>query len=175
MEIRLYHNNSLSNVVFKNISLVATTTSVKFLEPYDEYSPVIRYRGKRNFDDVNYLAIEDSDNTEGFTRYYYVESVEYQSPNIAHIVCRLDVLMTYKYFIESMKCYLLRSGNRGDLYLPDDRPRRVYNNIVKMTFRDANDNVEGFVVPHESKADQRNNGFYVLSVLTAGYGPAEVS
>ena len=168
MHIRLYHNNSLSNVVNKSITVVADNDNAKFLEPYDEYAPVIRYRGKRNFDDVNYLCIDDSA-TGGFDRYYYVEDIVYTSPNIAVIKCRLDVLMTYKFFIESMKCYLLRSENHGDLYMSDNRPTRVYSNVEKMTFRDANDNVEGFVVPNETPEHQAANGTYLLYTLQKGY------
>ena len=172
MDIKLYHNNSLSNVVNKSITLVSSSSSAKFLEPYDEYAPVIRYRGKTNFDDVNYIGIEQS-GSGGFTRYYFLENVTYKSPNIALLTCRLDVLKTYSSFIEGLECYLSRSENQGDLYLPDARPCRVYNNISKLSFRDSNDNVEGFVVPGETRDEQSANGFYVISVLQDNWGSVQ--
>lgn len=168
MDIKLYHNNSLSNAVNKAITLVSTSSSAKFLEPYDEYAPVIRYRGKTNFDDVNYISVEQS-GSGGFTRYYFLENVTYKSPNIALLTCRLDVLKTYSDFIEGLECYLVRSGNKGDAYLPDKRPLKVYNNVEKLSFRDSQDNIEGFVVPNESRDHQKNSGIYVLSTLQVGY------
>ena len=168
MDIKLYHNNSLSNVVNKSITLVSSSSSAKFLEPYDEYAPVIRYRGKTNFDDVNYIGIEQS-GSGGFTRYYFLENVTYKSPNIALLTCRLDVLKTYSSFIEGLECYLSRSENQGDLYLPDTRPVKVYNNVEKLSFRDSNDKIEGFVIPGETRGEQRNNGYFIVSVLQTGY------
>ena len=164
MDIKLYHNNSLSNVVNKSITLVSTSSSAKFLEPYDEYAPVIRYRGKTNFDDVNYIGIEQS-GTGGFTRYYFLEGVNYRSPNIALLTCRLDVLKTYSAFIGSLTCYLKRSGNKGSQYFLDNRQTSLESMIVKKTFKDANDNVEGFVVPDELKVHQAAHGMYVLTVM----------
>ena len=168
MHIRLYHNNSLSNVVNKSITVVADNDNAKFLEPYDEYAPAIRYRGKWNFDDVNYVCVDDSA-TGGFDRYYFLENVEYKTPQIAILHCRLDVLMTYKFFIESLKCYLVRSGNKGDLYLPDNRPCRVYSNVERKLFKDSNNRTEGFVVPNEDADAQAANGYYILTTLQRGY------
>lgn len=168
MDIKLYHNNSLSNVVDKSLTLVSTSSSAKFLEPYDEYAPVIRYRGKTNFDDVNYISVEQS-GSGGFTRYYFLENVTYKSPNIAILNCRLDVLKTYSTFIRSLKCYVTRCDALGDPYMQADRPQRVYNTIERKTFRDANNNVVGFVVPGESKLDQATHGVYVINVLHDGY------
>ena len=170
MDIKLYRNNSLSNVVNKNLTLVTTSSNAKFLEPYDEYAPVIRYRGKTNFDDVNYIGIEQS-GTGGFTRYYFIENVTYKSPAIALITCRLDVLKTYSTFIGTLKCYINRTKdpNYNNSYLPDNRPTLVYNNVTKLSFRDSNDNIEGFVVPGEGEADQKNKGIYILTTLQTGY------
>lgn len=164
MDIKLYHNNSLSNVVNKSITLVSTSSSAKFLEPYDEYAPVIRYRGKTNFDDVNYIGIEQS-GKGGFTRYYYLENVTYKSPNIALLTCRLDVLKTYSSFIGGLTCYLKRSDNKGNKYHLDNRQTGIENMIVKKTFRNSNDEVEGFVVPGEDRPHQAQHGLYVFTVM----------
>ena len=170
MDIKLYHNNSLSNVVNKSITLVSTSSSAKFLEPYDEYAPVIRYRGKTNFEDVNYIVIEYSNLTNGFTRYYFIDGVTYKSPNIAIINCHLDVLMTYSTFIHGLKCYVTRCAKMlGDPYMQADRPQRVYNNVERITFKNALGNPIGFVAPGESKAQQASNGIYVITVLHDGY------
>ena len=170
MDIKLYHNNSLSNVVNKSITLVSTSSSAKFLEPYDEYAPVIRYRGKTNFDDVNYISVEQS-GSGGFTRYYFLENVTYKSPNIALLTCRLDVLKTYQTFIESLTGYIERTEDStfGSPYLMDNRPIYPMSNIEKKTFRDGNDNIEGFVIPGETEAHQKTAGTYVLVTLQKGY------
>ena len=176
MDIKLYHNNSLSNVVDKSLTLVSTSSSAKFLEPYDEYSPVIRYRGKTNFDDVNYVGIEQS-GSGGFTRYYFLEGVTYKSPNIATLNCRLDVLMTYKTFIQGLSCYLERCADPsfGSKFLVDNRPVFPMRQTERLLFRDDNNKVEGFIRPGESEESQRARGFYVLLTLQAepgfhGYG-----
>ena len=175
MDIKLYHNNSLSNVVNKSITLVSTSSYAKFLEPYDEYAPVIRYRGKTNFDDVNYISVEQS-GSGGFTRYYFLENVTYKSPNIAILKCRLDVLKTYQTFIEGLTCYIERTDDatfKNPYMVDDNHPLYPMKNVERITFRDANDNIEGFVIPGESQADQKANGFYLMSVMTAGFGPYE--
>lgn len=170
MDIKLYKNNSLSNVVNKSLTLVTTSSNAKFLEPYDEYAPVIRYRGKTNFDDVNYIGIEQS-GSGGFTRYYFIENVTYKSPAIAIITCRLDVLKTYSTFIGSLTCYISRTADStfGSPYLIDNRPTYPMNNIERKMFRDANGNVEGFVVPGEDTPHQQSNGAYIFVTLQAGY------
>ena len=176
MDIKLYTYSGMSNVVDKTLTLVSTSSSAKFLEPYDEYAPVIRYRGKTNFDDVNYIGIEES-GTGGFTRYYFIDDVTYKTPNIALIRCHLDVLKTYSSYISGLTCYIERTADPTFITeaAMDTRPLSTLKNIEKKTFRDVNDNVEGFVVPGETKDHQKDNGMYVLSVLTAGYGPAEVT
>lgn len=170
MDIKLYKNNSLSNVVNKNLTLVSTSSNAKFLEPYDEYAPVIRYRGKTNFDGINYIGIEQS-GSGGFTRYYFIEDVTYKSPAIALITCRLDVLKTYSTFIEGLTCYIERSAdpNVGSPYLMDNRPTFPMSNIERKLFKDSNNNTEGFVIPGEQENSQKARGTYVLVTLQKGY------
>ena len=174
MDIKLYYNASLSNVVDKTLTLKVTTTSVKFLEPYDEYAPTIRYKGKWNFDDVNYLSVEQS-GTGGFTRYYYIDNVTYRSPSIAIISCRLDVLKTYSTFIKSLQCYVTRTGRNDfigsniDFYIVDEKPERIYRTVDKFEFRDENKNIVGFVPPNTPTLTQEVNGVYVVSVIHDTY------
>lgn len=164
--VTLYQTNSIATKVDKTLgTAVATYSNVKFLEPYDEYSPTIRVRGKVNFDDANYLSVTGN----GDTKYYFIENVITKSPGICHIVCRKDVLMTHKLWLKQLQCYLSRSTSNGNEYLPDNRPRLVYSNVEKLTFKDINNNVVGFVVPQETKEQQQENGFYVMSVLTNGF------
>lgn len=164
--VKLYKTTSLPNVVNKVLgTAVATYSGAKFLEPCDEYMPVIRIRGKINFDDCNYLELSGDTGT----KYYFIEGVEMKSPAICHIRCRLDVLKTYSTFIGNLTCYLSRSESDGELYLPDKRPMLVYNNVEKKTFRDINDNIEGFVVPGETMDHQKYNGYYILTTLQSGY------
>lgn len=168
VDVKLYKTTSLPNVVNKTLgTAVATYSGAKFLEPYDEYMPIIRIRGKVSFDDCNYLSVSGN----GDTKYYFIEGVEVKSPAISHVKCRLDVLKTYATFIGSLTCYIERTADStyGSPYLVDKRPLFPMNNVEKMTFRDENDNVQGFVVPGETMDHQRNNGYYILSTLQSGY------
>lgn len=168
--IKLFKTSSPPNAVNKSIfGTAGTYNNVKFLEPYDEYMPVIRVRGKITYDDCNYLLLTGI----GDPKYYFIEDVVVKSPAICHIKCRLDVLMTYSNFIGGLKCYLSRSASNGNLYLPDKRPTLVYNDVQKLSFRDEFGRVEGFVIPGESKSEQENAGMYVLTVLQNGYGDIE--
>ena len=167
--VKLHKTSSPPNAVNKTRTNVASYNNVKFLEPYDEYMPVIRIRGKISFDDCNYLSITGN----GDTKYYFIEDVIVKSPAICHIKCRLDVLTTYSDFIGGLKCYLSRSSSNGDLYLPDKRPTLVYNNVEKLSFKDSGGNIEGFVVPGETIEQQKNAGMYVLTVMQNQYGSEE--
>lgn len=168
--VTLYKTNSMANKVTKTLgTAVATYSNAKFLEPYDEYAPVIRIRGKVSFDDCNYVRITGN----GDDKYYFIEGVTVKSPAICHLQCRMDVLMTFKLYIMQLQCYLKRSSSDGNNFLPDSRQTLVYSNVTKLTFKDPNDNVEGFVVPGESIASQKNKGFYVLTTLQDQYGVTE--
>lgn len=165
--IKLYKTSSPPNAVNKSIfGTAGTYNNAKFLEPYDEYMPVIRIRGKISFDDCNYLLVTGN----GDPKYYFIEDVIVKSPAICHIKCRLDVLMTYYDFIKGLKCYLSRSASDGNLYLPDKRPTLVYNNVEKLSFRDMDGNIEGFVIPGETKEQQKEAGMYILTIMQNGYG-----
>lgn len=172
VDVKLYKTTSLPNVVNKTLgTAVATYSGAKFLEPYDEYMPIIRIRGKISFDDCNYLEVYGN----GDTKYYFIEDVIVKSPAICHIKCRLDVLKTYKTFIGNLTCYLSRSASDGELYLPDKRPTLVFNNVEKLSFRDINDNIEGFVIPGETETQQKDAGLYVLTIMQDQYGDPQPS
>lgn len=172
MNIVLMRNNSLTNVVDKNLTTVTTHSNAKFLDPYDEYAPVIRVKGKTNWDDVNYIKIDSSGTgNDTFTRYYFIEGVTIKSPQIAIVQCRLDVLKTYSTFIKSLTCYLNRTADPdfGSPYLMDNRPVYPMCEVEKMTFRDEDDNIQGFVIPGETTEHQKSNGYYVMTTLQTGY------
>ena len=172
MDIVLLRNNSLPNVVNKSLTLVTSHSNAKFLDPYDEYMPVIRVKGKTNWDDVNYIKVESTGTgNDQFARYYFIEGVTIKSPQIAVVQCRLDVLQTYSTFIGLLQCYVTRTGmndvlgTNTDKYLVDSRPEEVFRTIEKKTFRDANDKVVGFLDPTESQVLQEEKGLYVISVI----------
>lgn len=170
MNLILYRNNSLTNVVNKNLTAVTTHSNIKFLDPYNEYMPVVRVKGKSNWDDVNYFAITSSGTgNDSFMRYYFLEDVTIKSPQIAIIRGRLDVLKTYQTFIGSLQCYLTRSESHGDEYLMDNKPRRIYNDVIKQTFKDIQGNVVGFVSPGQDTNTQKLLGTYVITTIQDGY------
>lgn len=173
VDVKLYKTTSLPNVVNKTLgTAVATYSNVKFLEPYDEYMPVIRIRGKVSFDDCNYLSVTGN----GDPKYYFIEGVEVKSPAISHVKCRLDVLKTYSAFISSLTCYLARTADKtfGDPYLRDNRPIYPMSNIEKLNFEDSYDHhQQGFVIPGETWDQQQGNGFYVLITCQSAQGDPE--
>ena len=170
MNLILYRNNSLTNVVNKNITLITNHSNIKFIDPYNEYMPVVRVKGKTNWDDVNYFAISSSGtNNDSFTRYYFLEDVTIKSPQIAILRGRLDVLKTYQTFIGSLKCYLLRSDSHGDDYLMDTKPSKVYSDISKLTFKNSMGDTVGFVPPGQSTEAQKSYGVFVMTTLQDDY------
>ena len=69
MNVNLYHNKSLANVVNKTIGTATVVTGTAFVLPFDERFPKIRFTSSTDWDDFNYAQIDG--------KYYYITGVEH--------------------------------------------------------------------------------------------------
>ena len=86
MELRIYNNNSNTNVLNKNITLVST---LDFSLKTDNsiLQPVLILK---NYISGNYCYIEQ------FKRYYYITDIKLLTGGLYQLQLDVDVLMTYK-------------------------------------------------------------------------------
>jgi hypothetical protein len=86
MELQIYNNNSNTNVLNKNITLVNT---LDFSLKIDNsiLQPVLILK---NYSSGNYCYIEN------FKRYYYITDIKLLTGGLYQLQLDIDVLMTYK-------------------------------------------------------------------------------
>lgn len=86
MELKIYNNNSNTNVLNKNITLVST---LDFSLKTDNsiLQPVLNLK---NYSTGNYCYIEK------FKRYYYITDIKLLTSGLYQLQLEVDVLMTYK-------------------------------------------------------------------------------
>lgn len=86
MELKIYNNNSNTNVINKNITLVST---LDFSLKADNsiLQPVLILK---NYSAGNYCYIEK------FKRYYYITDIKLMTGGLYQLQLEVDVLMTYK-------------------------------------------------------------------------------
>ena len=86
MELQIYNNNSNTNVLNKNITLVNT---LDFSLKIDNsiLQPVLILK---NYSEGNYCYIKE------FKRYYYIRDIKLLSGGLYQLQLDVDVLMTYK-------------------------------------------------------------------------------
>ena len=86
MELQIYNNNSNTNVLNKNITLVST---LDFSLKTDNsiLQPVLILK---NYSVGNYCYIEK------FKRYYYITNIKLLTGGLYQLQLEVDVLMTYK-------------------------------------------------------------------------------
>lgn len=86
MELKIYNNNSNTNVINKNITLVST---LDFSLKADNsiLQPVLILK---NYSAGNYCYIEK------FNRYYYITDIKLMTGGLYQLQLEVDVLMTYK-------------------------------------------------------------------------------
>lgn len=152
MNLILYHNNDLSNVVDKTLTKAVTLTGTLFVLPYDERLPSIRVTGVTNYDGFNYFKIDN--------KYYYITKVEWKTNKESILHGELDLLMTFKDYIRDLKCYLKRSDNHTTPYVNDE-----------MQVLQCNQNYEVVNFPNKL-SEEEADGCYILSVSHRGYDSA---
>lgn len=150
MNLILYRNESLANVVNKVLGTGTTVTGTAFVLPYDERFPSIRVTGVQSYDNYNYFEIDG--------KYYYITKVEWKTNQESILHGELDLLMTFKDYIKSLTCYLKRSDNHTTPYINDE-----------MQVLQCNQNYT--IVPFEdTMKDDKDHCLYVFVTSQRFYG-----
>ena len=151
MNVNLYHNKSLANVVNKTIGTATVVTGTAFVLPFDERFPKIRFTSSTDWDDYNYAEIDG--------KYYYITGVEHVTNVETIISLELDLLMTYQDYIKGLNCYLIRSDNHDTPYINDEKQVLQCNQNYTIVNFPAN----------KALSEDEEDGVYVLIVAHRGY------
>lgn len=129
MNIKLYNTTSPRNKLNKTLNLVADITGESNEKIGDHDTIFIVSKGHLiGVQGSNYLLSEISG------KYYYIEDYEIENQCVK-IICKEDVLMTFKTQILSNTCTISRNANISNAYLLDNGYQLLaYENIVTKTF-----------------------------------------
>lgn len=86
MELQIYNNNSNTNVINKNISLV-DTLNFTLKSENSILQPILIVK---NYNKGNYCFIKE------FKRYYYITDIKLLKGGLYQLQLEIDVLMSYK-------------------------------------------------------------------------------
>ena len=86
MELKIYNNNSNTNVINKNITLV-DTLNFNLKADNSILQPILILK---NYSAGNYCFIKE------FNRYYYITDIRVLNGGLYQLQLEVDVLMTYK-------------------------------------------------------------------------------
>lgn len=146
MNITLYTNSSMSNVVDKKLTNAQNVSDISFLESFGDYSPKVRLGvspGSHNYAEIN-------------GKFYFIEDVRHESDSIHYIYLRLDVLMTYKKEIRNLVGWVNRGGDRAPYLVDNKEPIANYNSMETIEFPAGFDETE-------------EGGCYVILTSQSGY------
>ena len=152
MDITLYKNFSVHNKVNKNLTVVATGLGIQLPEPTDDYDIAIKFTVPTDtlkWSNVNYMSFDGA--------YYFIESVEKEFDGVSTVHGRMDLLMTFKDAIMSLRVQADRSTSHGSTRLADDE-RRVSVDSSRI--------VTAF--PNQISGSE-SMGLYVLTTAQFGY------
>ena len=102
MEVILGSTTSLPNKVNKTFAVVKTTNGAVNGE-FDERNPVIDFKGGTT--GINYAKVNG--------KWYYIVGVTYPSNGIMRVTFEMDLLMTYKTYINNLQGLIARSSKGG--------------------------------------------------------------
>lgn len=152
MNVNLYHNKSLANVVHKTIGTATAVTGTAFVLPFDERFPKVRFTSSTDFDDYNYAEIDG--------KYYYITGVNHITNQETIVSFELDLLMTYADYIEDLTCYLKRSDNHDTPYINDEMQVVQCNQTYTVLNFPAN----------KALSELEEDAVYVLVTTQHGFG-----
>ena len=112
--INLYATASDSRKVNKSLTLIKNISETVFTTNNDIVNPVVEVTAFENWDNVNYLYIND------LHRFYYVTSKETLTGGRIRYKCHVDVLMSNGNRIKDLKAIVKRSGAVNP-YIADDK------------------------------------------------------
>lgn len=139
MEIKLYKCTSDNNVLNKSLSEEITLNGTlknecSIIDPVIE----IDFGGDTDNLERNYLYIK------GFDRYYFIKNITVVNNNIMRVEAHVDVLMSFRSQISSMKGIVNKTQSNGNLYINDSSLVASNDTIIsQITFPQAFDMVNG--------------------------------
>ena len=133
-EVNLYTVLDDANTLSKSLGTAKTYSSVIVKEPTDVTAPTIRIQTSDNLSGINYCYIAH------YGRYYFVDKIIATPNNYWQLICRCDVLMSYKNQIKALTGTVERSENTFNAYLNDEKYKSLaYRKIVTKQFPEALD------------------------------------
>lgn len=121
MTIKLYTNTSEEHVLSKSITQVGTDVSAILKDDTNMLNPTLILVGTTA--DFNYIYLDT------FNRYYFVRNKTYSQQRL-YIDCEVDVLMSFKTYIDDLEVIANRSSSRFNVYQPDNSIPFLQNNII---------------------------------------------
>ena len=112
VSVKLYQNHSDPNVVYKNISLIQTSTC-ELTEGCTIDAPVLLLDMQSGIKNFNYMYIEE------FGRYYHCVATILDG-NHMQISGYTDVLMSFWNQFKGSQCVAQRSSNQGNPEIEDE-------------------------------------------------------
>jgi len=109
------------------------TVNAKLKNETDIINPTFILNGSiSDLADLNYCYVAD------LKRYYFIENINVGLSNIVEINCSVDVLMSNKEEIKTIKGTVKRAENLSNGYIVDDNYKSLaYSNIVTKKFPNA--------------------------------------
>jgi len=114
MDVILYKNFSVENKIDKNITQVASYLGTQLVEPYDDFDISVKFTVANSllkWSNINYMQVDGA--------YYFVDSVEHLANGVELVHGRMDLLMTYKNSIGTLKVLAERSSSHGSTRIED--------------------------------------------------------
>ncbi len=121
MEVKLYNNNSETNVLYKNLTNEIVYTGT-LRDSANIYNPSILVSTSEMLSDYNYCYIPQ------FNRYYYINDIDIYRNGVWILNLKCDVLMSFKDDI--IQCYAIvnhTTENNVTNYMSSD----IWKTLVK--------------------------------------------
>ena len=114
-----------NRVVNKTVTWTSITGSISFRDIAELHNPVFTITGVSESSEFNYCRIRGID---GLDRYYFAEVVNVRT-GVAQVICRMDVLMTYKQWLKNILVIPERSESNQNHYIIDSA--RMFETTVQ--------------------------------------------
>lgn len=111
--VNLYTISDDRNKLSKTLGTPTSFTSYVLKEPTDVVNPVLRIQTDTNLSGFNYVYIER------YGRYYFIENIVATPNNFWELHCKVDVLMSFKTQIRSLRGTVTRGEKLFNGYLND--------------------------------------------------------
>ena len=154
MIVTLYKNSSDNIVVSKSIEELKTYTTVLLFKDSSILSPTLIFTTS-DVVNANYLYITE------WKRYYYITDITILDNNKAVVKCNVDVLMSFKNEILNTKQNIVRSQNRYNMYMIDDKMKVLCNKSMQTL--NLKPPTGGWVLDNDLNT---GNARYVLNVIS---------